>query len=187
MWVGIMVMVLIIYLTIWTVLDPLIPYSVPDQTDPELMYLICKNISPAWYIALIIVEGLFIVVATFVAYNTRKLELLLFNESAYIGLCAYNLLFTGCVLFPISLFLVDGQENARFALYSIAIFLNCTVITAVTFIPKIKLSLKSDDEVKMMRKSGQSMNIVKTSSTKKYTKGTSKGSSKGSTKDTSYL
>jgi len=161
LWVGIMLAVVAVYMTIWTVLDPLLPQEYDDPNDPELMYLICKNNSPVWFILLYIAEGSFIVIAAFLSYVTRKIELLLFNESIPIGLSAYSLLFSGAVLLPISFFIVDGQENARFGLYSIAILLNCTVILAVTFIPKLKLSLEDPNEIKLKKK-GTSINVYKT-------------------------
>jgi len=135
----------LLYLTVWTIVSRSTPIYVPDATDPTLQYLNCKNSSSGvwiWQIVILGVEALWLFIGVGLAYKTRKVSLLRFNESTHIALAIYNLLFLSVVIIPI-IYIVDVPDpNVIFVLLSVALLLGVSGILVLLFMPKFYAIIK---------------------------------------------
>jgi len=134
--IGIFMSVIVAYLAVWTVLDPYKVQYIPDLNE-NIQYVLCSNTFISFPIIIYILEAVIVAFSIFLAYKTRTVELLQYNESRYIALCVYSLGFTGSISIPISYLIQNTQANARYLIYSVCVLINTTAIIGFLFIPKI--------------------------------------------------
>jgi len=132
--VGVMV-----YLSCFTALGMPHPQKTPSATNPNQEIVKCY-FSNNWIIALYVVEVILLVLCLILAWQTRKIELLRFNESSHIAICIYCLLIIGIILVP-NVHWLATDNNTLFVLESVCIIIGALTINFALFIPKFKAIL----------------------------------------------
>jgi hypothetical protein len=131
---GCIVGIDIVILVIWTAVSPMsATVSVVDLNRPILSYMTCSPPNLTAHFALLGIEiaykGILILVSIVVAWKTRSVKLLLFNESRYIGFTIYNMFLCLAIIVPIQFANVD--RTLEFVLRSIFIMV---IIGATMFL-----------------------------------------------------
>ncbi|CAB9504295.1 acid type B receptor subunit 2 [Seminavis robusta] len=127
----------------WTVMDPLRYVRVEhDGTDgwdqPVSTYGMCQcNNTVAFLVSLCIVNGLVLVFANWVAYKARSINEE-FAESKYIAVAMASMLQAFLSGVPI-LVVVQESPQAFYMVSVFMIFITCSVILLLIFVPKIVL------------------------------------------------
>lgn len=155
----------IIILTCWAAVAPLqYKRQYHEGTDPWnrkiSSYGSCvsdSNISSDPFLALLAIVNLnALLIANVQAYRTRKIKTE-FSESKYIAIVVASMAQAGFVGVPL-LFLVEDEPQIIFVVLVMLIFVTCTAILSLIFIPKI---LKSKDVAEQERQ-GMAVSITPT-------------------------
>ena len=145
----------LIILICWTTLAPLkYTRASHDGTDPWnrviSTYGSCgehEHISSAPFIALLAVLNMCaLIIANVQAYRTRMIKTE-FSESKYIAIALASMAQAGIVGVPL-LFLVGDQPRANFVVRVLLVFVTCSAILVLIFVPKI---LKRNKTEKLKR------------------------------------
>jgi len=144
--VCLLVMIDVIYLTVWQVVDPMrrIVREFSDESlDSELDVILVKQLELCesdktyrWLGILCGYKGLLLLFGAFLAWETRNVTIPALNDSKYIGMSVYNV-FVLCIIgTPISLAMRE-KPDASFAIVSICISVCTTITLCLVFIPKV--------------------------------------------------
>jgi len=128
-----------IYLSCFTALGRPHPVYTQSNTNPDQTIVKCY-FSNNWIIALYVVEVILLILCLVLAWQTRKIELLRFNESSHIAICIYCLLIIGIILVP-NVHWLTTDNDTLFVLESVCIIIASLTINFALFIPKFKAIL----------------------------------------------
>ena len=138
---GIMVIAMaptVILLILWSIIDPLEPEPITDDSNSDKLILQCQSDNQwVWQGCLIAVNGILVLYGCYVSIITRKIRLM-FNESRYIGLAIYNV----AVFATVGIALGAGLENNLEAWYAIlcgTINGGTILVVIVLFLSKLKI------------------------------------------------
>ncbi|ESO95453.1 hypothetical protein LOTGIDRAFT_160603 [Lottia gigantea] len=138
----------------WTILHPLIDTEIKvksdslsdDDTIVTLIYTDCRHpYGIYWYASEYIYKGLLLVFGTFLAWETRKVNVPALSDSKLIGFCVYNIVVVCAFAVPISHALSIQQTNLMFVLMSLFTTFCTTLVLCILFFPKFKLRNESGD------------------------------------------
>jgi len=96
--------------------------------------------SPEWLSVLFLYKGFVLLVGLFIAFEARKVNSALLNESRFIGLSIYGAIIASIALTPIGLLLEDSP-NAQYGISGIMILLSVTIILVLVFVSKVNMLL----------------------------------------------
>ena len=122
----------------WTIVDPLRQHVVVvDPYRPSLNYAVCAmgDAGTGFLIAILVVEGILLLLAALIAFYARKVTFALFNESKYIGFAIYNLI----IISAICLGLVAGLSDpvARFWVRTVCFLVGPLLVVLCLLLPKL--------------------------------------------------
>eukprot|EP01122_Echinamoeba_exundans_P012366 TRINITY_DN5144_c0_g1_i1.p1 TRINITY_DN5144_c0_g1~~TRINITY_DN5144_c0_g1_i1.p1 ORF type:complete len:879 (+),score=148.47 TRINITY_DN5144_c0_g1_i1:108-2744(+) len=152
---GLIVGIDIVILIVWTAVSPMSAVvSVVDANRPIFNFMTCSPPNLTAHFALLGIEiaykGLLILVSIVVAWKTRSVKLLLFNESRYIGFTIYNMFLCLAIIVPIQF--ANVERTLEFVLRSI--FIMVIIGATMFFLLGTKLWLFKKDPSLWERKSG---------------------------------
>ena len=130
-----------LFLTIWTVLDPLYFERVDSGrtgSGDKISYGRCTSdgvVSDAMLFLIVAVNMLAIVLANFQAYQARKISTE-YSESKWIAFCMVSILQATMIGTPI-LILASTNPTANFIVWSMLVFVICMSILGLLFVPKV--------------------------------------------------
>jgi len=135
-----------VYLSCFTALGMPHPIEKVNAADTTQIIVSC-HFNNDWIIALYVPEVIALVLCLLLVWQTRKIELLRFNESSHIAVCIYCLLIIGIILVP-NVHWLSTNNDTLFVLESVCIIIVCLTINFALFIPKFKaiLSGKIDSD-----------------------------------------
>ena len=112
-----------------------------DITHHEV-YSICTNEAKIyWQGAQYIYKGLLLAFGTFLAWETRNIDVPALNDSKLIGFCVYNIVIICFVGVPINHLLREDQITARFVLRNCFVIFCTTLALCILFLPKVMFSI----------------------------------------------
>jgi len=155
--VAIIIGIVIVYLTVWTILDPSTETSnkiltgEQSESGGEMVEidLTCSSRASTWTIIFFIYVFLLIVAATVLAVQTRNIKQE-FNESVKLGYVIYTIFLVELLLIivwvvgPANMTLLSGTEAA--ATTSFLLSTNIIIVVAAYFFPKIISARKPESE-----------------------------------------
>ena len=89
-----------------------------------------------WLSVLFVYKGIVLLAGLFVAFETRKVNLVSLNESRYIALSIYGAIIVSIALAPIG-FLLENFPNPQYGILGIMIILSVTIILGLVFVTKV--------------------------------------------------
>lgn len=93
--------------------------------------------SMEWLSVLFVYKGFVLLVGLFIAFETRKVNLVSLNESRFIAMSIYGAIIASIALTPIG-FLLEDFPNAQYAILGIMILLSVTIILGLIFVSKVR-------------------------------------------------
>lgn len=158
--VCVLVIVDIIYLTVWQVTDPMTrtvrefpQESLDSDLDVQLVTQLelCESKETyRWLGILCGYKGLLLLFGAFLAWETRNVTIAALNDSKYIGMSVYNVFILCVIGAPISLAMRE-QPDASFSIASVCIIICTSITLCLVFIPKVlemKKVLLSGDQLR---------------------------------------
>ncbi|XP_068722865.1 gamma-aminobutyric acid type B receptor subunit 1-like isoform X2 [Montipora capricornis] len=144
--VFLLVIVDAVYLTVWQAMDPM-RKTVKEFSDKSLdleqdiLYVtqleLCECADTyRWLGILCGYKGLLLLFGAFLAWETRNVTIPALNDSKYVGMSVYNVLFLCVIGTPISL-VTRETPDASFAIVSICVILCTSITMCLVFIPKV--------------------------------------------------
>ncbi|XP_064635298.1 gamma-aminobutyric acid type B receptor subunit 2-like isoform X3 [Lineus longissimus] len=94
-----------------------------------------------WQIAVYSYKGLILVIGTFIAWETRKVNIPGLNDSKSICVCVYNITVLSAFAVPISHILTHEQYTVRYGLISVLVIFCTTLTLLLIFVPKAMLKV----------------------------------------------
>ncbi|KAL5006196.1 hypothetical protein ScPMuIL_015002 [Solemya velum] len=136
-----------VLLTLWSALHALVREDIRiKSTDADedvvitTIYTNCYNKNQVyWYAAIYIYKGLLLVFGTFLAWETRMVQIPALNDSKLIGFCVYNIVVVCAFGVPIGHVLPTEQTTLKFVLVSLLTIFCTTLVLCIVFVPKLKL------------------------------------------------
>ncbi|XP_072031852.1 gamma-aminobutyric acid type B receptor subunit 2-like [Amphiura filiformis] len=133
-------------LTVWQIIDPLFVNikdlyerddpDVPNQRIVPYIEQCTSHDLIFWLVPLYSYKGLLLLFGTFLAWETRKVQIPALNDSKLIGICVYNVIVLCIVGVSVS-FLISNNTSALF-IFTSSIVIFCTTLTLiVVFVPKV--------------------------------------------------
>ena len=89
-----------------------------------------------WLSVLFVYKGIVLLAGLFVAFETRKVNLVSLNESRFIAMSIYGAIIASIALTPIGL-LLENFPNAQYGIMGIMIILSVTIILGLVFVSKV--------------------------------------------------
>jgi 7 transmembrane sweet-taste receptor of 3 GCPR len=136
--VGVLMLIDIIYLAIWTGVDKWRAVASYDtlQDDDEYM-IICESedANSVWLGVLIGYKALFIIVGCVLSFLTRNITSA-FAESRAIALIMYQVGFSAVILIPL-VFLLDFSPDANYIVRHLGLIVTVFIALSLLYVPKI--------------------------------------------------
>ena len=126
-----------VFLVVWSAVGPPLPHYISandSSSGVASLYCICDS-SAAWSSILVSLEGLLVLYGAYLCWSTRHTPTL-FDESKFIALSLYNLMFCGSVVFAISAAALSSPVVSQ-AFQMGGILVVTTVSLALILIPKL--------------------------------------------------
>ncbi|XP_048729112.2 gamma-aminobutyric acid type B receptor subunit 2-like [Ostrea edulis] len=170
---GVLVLLDIIFLTLWTIFHPLhlLERSVSvelEDSDTVLIetYHVCYNeYQSYWLSAQYISKGGLLALGTFLAWETRHIKVPSLNDSKYIGFCVYNIIIVCALCVPVTFVLPPEKPTTKFVFTSVVCIFTTTLVLCILFVPKVKLR-KSTDPIRFNTSMPKPNNLYKNSESK---------------------
>jgi len=133
-------------LAVWLVVEPLEGEKHGDHIEDDKEILRCSG-DHAWIFAIILFSygGALMFAGGVLAFLARKASSK-FNESKFIGISIYNVIFCLVISIPLA-FIMDGSPDASFLILTLGIFFAITGTLFILFIPKIYFIFKKKRQV----------------------------------------
>ncbi|KAI8495448.1 hypothetical protein Bbelb_269030 [Branchiostoma belcheri] len=132
----------------WVLLDPmhrqveLLPLEVSGYSENVLVLPKVEHCSSThmekWLAAIYIYKGLLLTIGAFLAWETRKVRIMVMNDSRHIVLNIYNVVVMSVILVAISNLAAMGQTMA-YVIMSSSVLSSTTLALCVLFVPKDRL------------------------------------------------
>ncbi|XP_078684540.1 uncharacterized protein LOC144918002 [Branchiostoma floridae x Branchiostoma belcheri] len=130
----------------WVLLDPmhrqveLLPLEVSGYSENVLVLPKVEHCSSThmekWLAAIYIYKGLLLTIGAFLAWETRKVRIMVMNDSRHIVLNIYNVVVMSVILVAISNLAAMGQTMA-YVIMSSSVLSSTTLALCVLFVPKM--------------------------------------------------
>ncbi|RDD36044.1 Gamma-aminobutyric acid type B receptor subunit 2 [Trichoplax sp. H2] len=102
----------------------------------QLLECDCQH-GTIWLVTILALNGFVIIFGAFIAYEARKIKLLIMNESKQIAICIYNVALLCIIVIPITFSLPNTSGGPYIT--SCGLILYCTTTTiCIFFIPKVR-------------------------------------------------
>eukprot|EP01129_Flabellula_baltica_P008338 TRINITY_DN3300_c0_g1_i1.p1 TRINITY_DN3300_c0_g1~~TRINITY_DN3300_c0_g1_i1.p1 ORF type:complete len:1002 (+),score=174.15 TRINITY_DN3300_c0_g1_i1:215-3220(+) len=142
LWISVFLTITILYLLIAIIFNPYVATFIENENNPEEQFHLCMlrdsdSVLYYWPVVLFIAELVLIFVSAILGYLTRKVELLHYNESSFLGICAYNLFFTAAILVPLTALIPTTSIDAQYAIQNSGVLLNIYVFIFYFFISRL--------------------------------------------------
>ncbi|XP_035709332.1 gamma-aminobutyric acid type B receptor subunit 1 [Folsomia candida] len=145
--VASLVAVEVIYLSIWTLVDPLrrveelFPPEVPIDTDEDVrirpILEHCEShYNNIWLGITYSFKGLLLVLGLFLSYETRSLKVRHINDSRLVAMSIYNVAVLCLITTPVTM-IISSQQDASFAFVALAIIFSSLITMGLVFVPKV--------------------------------------------------
>ncbi|XP_048240319.1 gamma-aminobutyric acid type B receptor subunit 1-like [Haliotis rufescens] len=143
--VGVLVAINTVVLLSWTFIDPLrvidndLDPVVYEDRDVEIRSHVetCTSTKQIYFVGTLFgIQGILLLLGTFLAWETRKVKLDGLNDSKMIGLCIYNVIVLSFLGVTVSMTL-GSQIELNYALTSIIVIIATTVTMCLIVVPKI--------------------------------------------------
>ncbi|CAG2222674.1 GABBR [Mytilus edulis] len=116
-----------------------------DITHKEI-YTVCTSSTQVYWLCVqYVYKGLLLAFGTFLAWETRRVEIPALNDSKLIGFCVYNIVVVCLIGVPLNHILDDEQKTARFVLMNCFVMFCTALVLCILFIPKLKLRNETDN------------------------------------------
>ncbi|CAG2256233.1 GABBR [Mytilus edulis] len=116
-----------------------------DITHKEI-YTVCTSSTQVYWLCVqYVYKGLLLAFGTFLAWETRRVEVPALNDSKLIGFCVYNIVVVCLIGVPLNHILDDEQKTARFVLMNCFVMFCTALVLCILFIPKLKLRNETDN------------------------------------------
>ncbi|CAG7718589.1 unnamed protein product [Allacma fusca] len=154
--VATLVVIEFIYLTIWTVLDPMkrkiekFQYEFPEDSSEDIKFLPqlehCESENHyIWLGITYAFKGLLLIFGLFLAYETRSLKVRHINDSRLVAMSIYNVAVLCLITTPVTL-VISSQQDALFAFVALAIIFSSMITMGLVFVPKIVEVIREGNE-----------------------------------------
>ncbi|XP_061166831.1 gamma-aminobutyric acid type B receptor subunit 2-like [Saccostrea echinata] len=165
---GVLVLLDILFLTLWTILHPLrlleknveVELKDSDTILVETFHVCYNEFQSYWLSAQYISKGALLALGTFLAWETRHIKVPSLNDSKYIGFCVYNIVVVCALCVPVTFVLPPEKPTAKYVFTSIVCVFTTTLVLCILFIPKIKLR-KSTDTIRFNQNLTKQNNLYK--------------------------
>lgn len=144
--VFLLVIVDVVYLTVWQIVDPMRRklLDISDQSvdsKQDVSYVrqleLCESTHTyRWLGILFGYKGLLLLFGAFLAWETRNVTIAALNDSKYIGMSVYNVLFLCLIGVPVSL-VTRQTPDASFAIVSTCVVVCTSITMCLVFVPKV--------------------------------------------------
>ncbi|XP_022086469.1 gamma-aminobutyric acid type B receptor subunit 2-like isoform X2 [Acanthaster planci] len=144
--IGVLLIIDIIILTLWSVLDPMIrveerlPLESSNDTVAFVPILeVCRseNLS-IWLGTVYAYKGLLLLFGLFLGWETRKVKIPALNDSHYIAVCVYNVTIMSILAVVVSNLVTRGDQlTTSFVLVTVCICITTTMTLCFLFVPKV--------------------------------------------------
>ncbi|XP_067670378.1 gamma-aminobutyric acid type B receptor subunit 1-like [Haliotis asinina] len=143
--ITVLVLINVIVLITWFNIDPLqvVTYNTSqalnEAEDILLQYQVDVCVSDYhqyFSAALYIIHGVMLLIGTFLAWETRKVQIEDLNDSRSIGQCIYNT-FVFSIISMVFSFVLENQVQVLYALHSGFVLFGTTMNIILLFVPKI--------------------------------------------------
>ncbi|ODN02817.1 Gamma-aminobutyric acid type B receptor subunit 1 [Orchesella cincta] len=137
----------VIYLTIWTLVDPL--KRVMESFQPEESANLEEDIrimpqlehcesdhNNIWLGITYSFKGLLLIFGLFLAYETRSLKVRHINDSRLVAMSIYNVAVLCLITTPVTM-IISNQQDATFAFVALAIIFSSMITMGLVYIPKV--------------------------------------------------
>ncbi|EDV28741.1 uncharacterized protein TRIADDRAFT_51954 [Trichoplax adhaerens] len=111
----------------WIIISP----DYPDTIITPAKDLCVSKYTNLWVAILTSSNGLLIILAAFLAYETRQVKVQGLNDSKYIAICMYNLVLLSGIAVPVAFALQLHQDYPYLAIASLIIY--CTSLSLCLF------------------------------------------------------
>ncbi|KAL3841859.1 hypothetical protein ACJMK2_019956 [Sinanodonta woodiana] len=144
----------LVILVPWTFINPLFKAEIRNlSSEFEDNNIILTNIltychndnQSYWFAALYIFKGLLLAFGTFIAWETRMVQVPALNDSKLIGFCIYNVVVVCAFGVTVQHALPSEQTTLQFLLLSICIVFCTTLVLYMLFLPKMKYRTQVGD------------------------------------------
>ncbi|XP_046559273.1 gamma-aminobutyric acid type B receptor subunit 1-like, partial [Haliotis rubra] len=145
MMVGVLVAINTVVLLSWTFIDPLevinndLDPVVYEDRDIEIRSHVqtCTSTNQIYFVGTLFgIQGILLLLGTFLAWETRKVKIDGLNDSKMIGLCIYNVIVLSFLGATVSMTL-GSQLDLNYALTSIIVIIATTVTMCLIVVPKV--------------------------------------------------
>ncbi|XP_038054948.1 gamma-aminobutyric acid type B receptor subunit 2-like [Patiria miniata] len=144
--IGVLLIIDVIILTLWSILDPMIreeerlPLESSNDTVAFVPILeVCKseNLS-IWLGTVYAYKGLLLLFGLFLGWETRKVKIPALNDSHYIAVCVYNVTIMSILAVVVSNLITRGDQlTTSFVLVTVCICITTTMTLCFLFVPKV--------------------------------------------------
>ncbi|KAJ7375512.1 Gamma-aminobutyric acid type B receptor subunit 2 [Desmophyllum pertusum] len=142
---GLFISIDLLILMVWEIVDPLYitkhytgreEYSPSTDTKYKPYYIDCtSSYTSLWLGVIYAYKGLMLAFGAFMAWETRNVTFSALNDSRYIGISVYNVVFP-CAL-GMTVVNVVINRDACFAVLSVLVVFCTTITLCLVFVPKI--------------------------------------------------
>jgi len=146
----------VVYLSIWTLVDPMLrtietfQAELPlDTTEdikikPELEH--CESVhNNIWLGITYSFKGLLLIFGLFLAYETRSLKVRHINDSRLVAMAIYNVAVLCLITTPVTM-VISSQQDASFAFVALAIIFSSMITMGLVFVPKVTEVIREGNE-----------------------------------------
>ncbi|XP_033632295.1 gamma-aminobutyric acid type B receptor subunit 2-like [Asterias rubens] len=144
--IGMLLLIDVIILTVWSILDPMIRVEerLPKESSNDTVAFVpivevcrSKNLS-IWLGLVYAYKGLLLLFGLFLAWETRKVKIPALNDSHYIAVCVYNVTIMSILAVVVSNLVTRGDQlTTSFVLVTVCICITTTMTLCFLFVPKV--------------------------------------------------
>ncbi|CAL8112896.1 unnamed protein product [Orchesella dallaii] len=154
--VATLVAIEVIYLTIWTLVDPLrrvvesFQPEFPDDLEEDIRIMPqlehCESYhNNIWLGITYSFKGLLLIFGLFLAYETRSLKVRHINDSRLVAMSIYNVAVLCLITTPVTM-IISSQQDASFAFVALAIIFSSMITMGLVYIPKVAEVIREGNE-----------------------------------------